>query len=106
MNGTPNVNQKPTSVQVIAVTAGSIIAGLGIAALGWCAIWKIFIDAPLLISISNITSGVAGALTTILVGRSIAQLNQPDEPIVTQIHQPTDEPVPVIATPKIDNTHE
>jgi hypothetical protein len=104
MNGQP-ISQKPTTVQVIAVIAGSVIAGIGMFALMWCAIWRLYIDSPLLISISNITSGVAGALTTILVGRSISQLNQPDQPIQTEIKQPPDKPVPVaVETQKPEGT--
>jgi hypothetical protein len=64
-------------------------------ALMWCAMFKIYIDVPQLMALSNILSGIGGALTTILVGRSIAQLNQPDEPIATQIKQPPGSPVPV-----------
>ncbi len=94
MNG-QNVNQKPNIVQVLAVVAAGVIAWMLAFALMWCAMFKIYIDVPQLMALSNILSGIGGALTTILVGRSIAQLNQPDEPITTQIKQPPDQPIPV-----------
>lgn len=97
MNG-PNVNQKPNIVQILAVVAAGVIAWMLAWALMWCAMFKIYIDVPQLMAISNILSGIGGALTTILVGRSIAQLNQPDSPIPTRIEQPPDQPVPVQPT--------
>jgi hypothetical protein len=96
MNGQNSVSQKPNIVQIIAVIAAGFIAWLLAFALMWCAMWKIYIDIPLLMALSNILSGIGGALTTILVGRSLAQLNQPDEPIQTQIKQPPGQPVPVV----------
>ena len=92
MNGT---SQKPNIVQVIAVIAAGVIAWAMAFALMWCAMWKIYIDTPQLMAISNILSGIGGALTTILVGRSISQLNQPNGPILTRIEQPPDKPIPV-----------
>jgi hypothetical protein len=98
MNGL-TANQKPSIVQVIAVVGAVILAALLAFALMWCAIWKIYIDTPLLMAISTILGGIGGAITTILVGRSISQLNQPDEPIPTEIQQPQNKPVPVISQP-------
>lgn len=69
---------KPNIIQIIAVGAASAIALTMAFGLIWCAMWKIYIDAPQLMAISNILSGIAGALTTILVGRSLTQLNQPN----------------------------
>jgi hypothetical protein len=94
MNG-QSINQKPNTVQVIAVLAAAIIAWLLAFALMWCAMWKIYIDVPQLMAISNILSGIGGALTTVLVGKSIAQLNQPEEPISTLVQNPPTQPVPV-----------
>jgi len=92
-------NQKATLVQIIAAVAASLI-GLTLAfAITWCAIWKIYIDASMQMLIGTILGGVAGSLTTILVGRSIPQLNK-DEPIPTEIKQPPGNPVPVVQ--KID----
>jgi len=73
-------NPKPSVVQVSAVIAAGGIAWMLTWALMWCAMFKIYIDVPQLMAISNILSGIGGALTTILVGRSISQLNQPDPP--------------------------
>jgi hypothetical protein len=95
VNGATTLNQKPNLVQVIAVIAAGVIAAMLAWSLMWCAMFKVYIDVPLLMALSNILSGIGGALTTILVGRSIAQLNQPDEPIATKIEQPPNEPVPV-----------
>ncbi len=95
MNGTSQISQKPTTVQVIAATGAVVIGVMLTFALVWCAIWKIYIDNSLLMAMSTLLGGIAGAITTILVGRSIAQLNQPDEPIQTTITQPINHPVPV-----------
>jgi len=95
MNG-QTTTQKPNIVQVIAVISAGIIAWSLAFSLVWCAMWKIYIDVPQLMAISNILSGVTGALTTILVGKSIAQLNQPSEPIPTLVQNPPSNPVPVV----------
>lgn len=44
--------------------------------LGWCAIFKIYIDVPMLLVLSNLAMGVASSITTLLVGRTLSQLNQ------------------------------
>ncbi len=98
MNGQAAI-QRPNIVQVFAVVAAGIIAWMLAFASVWCAMWKIYIDVPQLMAISNILSGVSGALTTILVGKSIAQLNHPDEPIPTLIQNPPSNPVPVVPQP-------
>ncbi len=95
----PTTNQKPNIVQVCAVIAAGVVAWMLAWALMWCAMFKIYIDVPQLMAISNILSGIGGALTTILVGRSIAQLNQPDVPIKTEISNPPDKPVPTQEQP-------
>jgi hypothetical protein len=82
MNG--NLVQKPTTVQIIAVTGSVVLAVVGMVALSWCVINKIYIDSTLLISISTITGGVASSLTTILVGRTISNLNQVNDPDETK----------------------
>ena len=88
-------SSKPTNVQVIAVLGACIMSCGGMFAFVWCAMFKVYMDAPMLIALSSITSGIAGALTTVLVGRSIPQLNQLEEPIQTTIKQPPDKPIPV-----------
>jgi peptidoglycan biosynthesis protein MviN/MurJ (putative lipid II flippase) len=70
-------NSKPNIVQICAVGGAVLIAGMLAFALMWCAMYKIYIDVPQLMAISTILGGIGGALTTILVGRSISQLNQP-----------------------------
>lgn len=77
MNGIPSLSNRPNIVQVFAVIAAGIIAIMLAFALVWCAMFKIYIDVPQLMAISTILGGIGGALTTILVGRSISQLNQP-----------------------------
>ncbi len=94
MNGS-TITQKPNIVQIIAATGAVVIGIMLTFALVWCAIWKIYIDNSLLMAMSTLLGGIAGAITTILVGRSIAQLNQPDEPIQAEINQPPNHPVPV-----------
>lgn len=60
--------------------ASLLIAGLvalwGMFVMGWCAMWKIYIDVPMLLVLSNIVTGIVSCITTVLVGRTIAQLNQ------------------------------
>lgn len=73
---------KPNIIQIIAVVAAGIIAWTLAFSLMWCAMWKIYIDIPLLMALSNILSGIGGALTTILVGRSLTQLNQQPNGVV------------------------
>lgn len=67
---------KPNAVQIIVVLFIGICTVAGIFILGWCAIWKIYIDAPMMIALNGLTSGLAGSLTTLLVGRTVSQLNQ------------------------------
>ena len=93
MNGLPS-SQRPNIVQIFAVIAAGIIAWMLAFALMWCAMWKIYIDVPQLMAISNILSGIGGALTTILVGKSLTQLNHSDEPISTLVENPPSQPVP------------
>lgn len=86
MNGYTAPSQKPTLVQLIAVVSSSLI-GLTLAfAIMWCAIWKIYIEPTMLMLIGTVLGGIGGALTTILVGRSLSQLNHPE----------SDDPQPVI----------
>lgn len=78
MNGNSAPSQKPTSVQIIAVLSASLIALTLAFAIMWCAIWKIYIEPTMLMLIGTVLGGIGGALTTILVGRSLAQLNHPE----------------------------
>lgn len=67
---------KPTSIQTTALYFTGLIAVLGMATFCWCGIWKIYLDVPLLLVLSNITVGAVSSFTTLLTGRTIAQLNQ------------------------------
>ena len=53
-----------------------IVSLLGMVTFGLCAIWKIYIDVPMLLVLSNVTVGAVSAFTTLLTGRTVAQLNQ------------------------------
>lgn len=75
----------------VALLIAGLIAIWGMFVMGWCAINKIYIDVPMLLVLSNIVTGIASSITTILVGRTIAQLNQSDEPTeVKVINKPSD----------------
>jgi hypothetical protein len=67
---------KPTSIQTTALYFTGLIAVLGMATFCWCGIWKIYLDVPMLLVLSNITVGAVSSFTTLLTGRTIAQLNQ------------------------------
>lgn len=97
----------------IALVIAGLIAVWGMFVMGWCAIQKIYIDVPMLLVLSNIVTGIASSITTLLVGRTLAQLNQPadGETTMTQTTQTVtkpkisadDIPVPVkIANPISD----
>lgn len=71
----PNQN----TVQLTALYFTGIITLLGMTTFCWCSIWKIYLDVPMLLVLSNITVGCASSFTTLLTGRTIAQLNQQSE---------------------------
>ncbi len=72
---------------VALVTAGAA-ALWGMYVIGICTINKVYVDVPTLLVLSNIVTGVLSSLTTLLVGRTIAQLNQQSDvtnrPLVDQ----------------------
>ncbi len=78
-----------------ALIFSGVIAVWGIFVLGWCTMLKIYVDVPMLLVLSNVVVGIASSLTTLLVGRSIAQLNQQsdvkNEPQIQQVS--TSEPI-------------
>ena len=55
-------------------------------------LWKIYIDVPLLLVLSNVAIGALSSLTTLLVGRTVSQLNQNSD--VTNQPQTSLEPKP------------
>lgn len=76
----PVIVTPPTPSRETLKTLALLIAGLvalwGMFVMGWCAMWKIYVDVPMLLVISNIVTGIVSSITTILVGRTISQLNQ------------------------------
>lgn len=64
--------------------------------IGWCTMWKIYIEIPVLFVLSNTVTGIASCITTVLVGRTLAQLNQgsDSETTMTQTTQTTVKPKP------------
>ncbi len=78
----------PTSdnLKLAALLIAGLIALWGMFVMGWCTIFKIYVDVPMLLVLSNLVSGIASSLTTLLVGRTISQLNQPTN---DKINEPT-----------------
>lgn len=70
---TLNPNDK---LKIYSLLFAGLIAIWGMFVMGWCTMQKIYIDVPMLLVLSNIVTGIASSITTILVGRTIAQLNQ------------------------------
>jgi hypothetical protein len=68
-----NPNDK---LKLYSLLIAGVVAIFGMFVMGWCTIQKIYIDVPMLLVLSNIVTGIASSITTILVGRTIAQLNQ------------------------------
>jgi len=67
---------KPSWLQITALWFTGIVALMGMATFCWCGIWKIYLDVPQLLVLSNVTVGAVSSFTTLLTGRTIAQLNQ------------------------------
>lgn len=63
-------------LKMVALSIAGLAAIWGMFVMGWCTIWKIYVDVPMLLVLSNIVTGIVSSLTTLLVGRTIAQLNQ------------------------------
>lgn len=62
--------------------------------IGWCTMWKIYVEIPVLFVLSNTVTGITSCITTILVGRTLAQLNQgaDSETTMTQTTQTVTKP--------------
>jgi hypothetical protein len=73
------VPTKPDNLKLIALLVAGLVGLWGMFVMGWCTMYKIYIDVPMLLVLSNIVTGVVSSLTTLLVGRTIAQLNQQSE---------------------------
>lgn len=79
----------------VALIIAGLIAVWGMFVIGWCALQKIYIDVPMLLVLSNIVTGIASSITTLLVGRTLSQLNSNDgggETTMTQTTQTTTKP--------------
>ncbi len=63
-------------LKLYSLLCASLVVLWGMFVMGWCTIYKIYIDVPMLLVLSNIVTGITSCITTILVGRTIAQLNQ------------------------------
>lgn len=63
-------------LKVFALCIAGLIAAWFAFIIGWCTMWKIYIEIPVLFVLSNAVTGITSCITTILVGRTLAQLNQ------------------------------
>lgn len=90
------MNSKPNAIQIIVVFAIGVLSLIGLGTLCWCAIFKIYIEPTMMISLNGLTFGLAGSLTTLLVGRTVQQLNQSSdtETTMTQTTQTVIKPKP------------
>jgi hypothetical protein len=73
-----------TVIQLTALYFTGLIALIGMVTFCLCGIWKIYLDVPLLLVLSNVTIGAASSFTTLLTGRTISQLNQQDTQVQPQ----------------------
>jgi hypothetical protein len=67
---------KNDPVRLTALWFTGVVALLGMFIFGWCAMFKIYIDVPMMLVLSNITIAAVSAFTTLLTGRNVAQINQ------------------------------
>lgn len=65
-------------LKMVALYVSGLVVLWGMFVMGWCAMREIYIDVPMLLVLSNIVTGIVSCITTLLVGRTIAQLNQSD----------------------------
>jgi hypothetical protein len=63
-------------VRYVALYFTGIVALMGMFVFVWCAMWKIYIDVPMLLVLSNVTIAAVSSFTTLLTGRTVSQLNQ------------------------------
>jgi hypothetical protein len=66
-------------VRYVALYFTGVVALMGMATFCWCGIWKIYLDVPQLLVLSNITIAAVSSFTTLLTGRTVSQLNQQSE---------------------------
>lgn len=63
-------------LQFTALWFTGIIAFMGMFTFCFCAIYKIYLDQPMMLVLSNVTVGSSSVFATLLTGRTISQLNQ------------------------------
>ena len=76
-------------LKMVALYVSGMVVLWGMFVMGWCAMRQIYIDVPMLLVLSNIVTGIVSCITTLLVGRTIAQLNQGSE-TETTVRQTTE----------------
>lgn len=91
---------KPNIMQITVAMFTGLIAVITTVFFCLFGLWKIYIDVPLLLVLSNIAIGALSSLTTLLVGRTVSQLTASagEGTPVTVTNLPSD-PVPVQAQP-------
>lgn len=67
---------KPDTPRLLAMWFTGVVSIMGMFTFVWCSIRSTYIDVPMLLVLSNITIGAVSAFTTLLTGRTVAQLNQ------------------------------
>lgn len=96
----PAIRSKPVDdrekLKLVALGIAGLVAAWFAFVIGWCTMWKIYIDIPVLFVLSNAVTGITSCITTILVGRTLAQLNQgaDTETTMTQTTETITKPKP------------
>lgn len=86
-----------------ALSIAGLIAVWCMFIIGWCTMWKIYIEIPVLFVLSNMATGITSCITTILVGRTLAQLNQgaDSETTIKQTTETVTTPKPTPISPDV-----
>lgn len=82
-------------LKIYAMFIAGLVAIWCVFVLGWCTMMKIYIDVPMLLVLSTLATGIISCITTVLVGRTLAQLNQAGDSETT-VRQTTE----TVTTPK------
>ncbi len=88
------MNQRTDPTRLIALYFTGAVAIMGMFTFSWCAIFKIYIDVPMLLVLQAVTVGGVSSFTMLLTGRTLGQLAQPSdgETTMTQTTQTTIKP--------------
>ncbi len=89
------MNENRDRLKMTALMISGLVVLWGMFVMGWCSIRQIYIDVPMLLVLSNIVTGIVSCITTLLVGRTVAQLNQSADSETT-VRQTTE----TVVTPK------